>query len=188
MNTAYKVGLNPGVKPVVKNPGTFFKAVAESKNSAKKVEDLSNVGFFTGLENLFTGNLDYKRSIESATRAERHSALEAARAREWSAEQARILREWQAEMSNTAYSRAVADLRSVGINPYAVGFFKAASTPTGAYGQSFAGNAYTGNVYRSGEGFKILADILQTLIKEYGANKRSGDINAVRSLLLLNKK
>ena len=145
--------------------------------TAKKVSDsskLSNASFWTALNNQFTGNLDYQRSLESAIRAEKNSAREAAKAREWSAEQARILREWQTEMSNTAYSRAVADLKSVGINPYAIGLFKQMSTPAGTAGQSFAAQSFTGNTYNTGStGFHELSQMIQTLFEEYMSTIRS---------------
>lgn len=42
-------------------------------------------------------------------------------------------RDWQEYMSNTAYSRAIADLKKNGINPYAVlSGFNGASTPGGS--------------------------------------------------------
>lgn len=109
-------------------------------------------------ENLFTGNLDYQRSVGLSERAEATSAREAQKAREFSASEAekarqhssneaRILREWQQMMSDTAYSRAIADLRKNGINPYAIGSFNAASTPSGGQGSSYMSSSYSGSGY-----------------------------------------
>lgn len=108
--------------------------------------------------NLFTGNLDYQRSVALAERAEATSAREAQKARDFSASEAqkarqhssneaRILREWQQQMSDTAYSRAVSDLRKNGINPYAIGSFNAASTPAGGQGSSYMASTHSGSGY-----------------------------------------
>lgn len=154
-----------------------------AKKASDSSKDLSNASFWTALNNQFTGNLDYQRSLESAIRAERNSALEAARAREWSAEQAKILRDWQTEMSNTAYSRAVRDLKSAGINPYAIGLFNQLSTPSGSAGQSFSAQSFAGNTYNTGStGFRVLSELIQTLFKEYMANQRSA-MNAISSII-----
>lgn len=148
--------------------------VSAREEAAKSSDDLSKTDFFTALNNQFTGDLDYRRSIESAMRAEEVSAREASKAREWSANEAKVLRDWQEYMSNTAYSRAVADLKSVGINPYAIGLFKAASTPSGAYGSSFAGSSDTGNNYHTGStGFGAVFDIVETLLKEVFSTYRN---------------
>lgn len=174
----------PGLPVSNSIPLMTAKALSQSTNfNSSKKRDLSHASFATALNNQFTGNLDYKRSIESAVRAEKFSAREAARAREWSADQARILREWQAEMSNTAYSRAVADLKRVGINPYAIGLFNQLSTPSGASGQSFMAQAFTGNTFNSGSaGFHEVSQLVQTLFKEYMSYMRTA-LNAASSMI-----
>lgn len=69
-------------------------------------------------------------------------------ANEFNAEQARLNREWQERMSNTAYQRAMKDLRKAGLNPI-LAYTSGASTPTGSYASSAMGNAYTDNYSES---------------------------------------
>lgn len=60
--------------------------------------------------------------------------------REWNAAEAAKAREWSAEMSNTAYQRAIADLRKAGLNPLMAlsNGHGEASTPAASLGSSSA--------------------------------------------------
>lgn len=131
--------------------------------------------------NWFTGNLDYQRSVALAERAEATSAREAQKAREFSASEAgkarqhssneaRILRDWQQQMSDSAYSRSIADLRKNGINPYAIGSFNAASTPAGGQGSAYmasssSGSGYTASAPQSGQLLRTIENVANSAFK-----------------------
>lgn len=55
-----------------------------------------------------------------------------AREMDFNAQQAQIQRDWEEKMSNTAYQRAVEDMRSAGLNPYLAYSQGGASTPQGS--------------------------------------------------------
>lgn len=61
----------------------------------------------------------------------------------FNAEQAQLQRDFEERMSSTAYSRAVDDLKRVGINPYAFGAPASASTPSGVAASSGSGSVRT---------------------------------------------
>jgi hypothetical protein len=67
-------------------------------------------------------------------------------AMDFEAGQAQLNREWQAQMSNTAYQRAVSDLKAAGLNPVLAASGSGAATTSGATasGVSSAGSSAQG--------------------------------------------
>lgn len=189
----------PSINPVVqpKKGGSILSALAGGISSAFNRPDSTGSTLRDYLNNAFTGNLDYQRNLEASERAERNSAIEAQKVRDFNAQQSQIARDFNASeaqknrdfqerMSSTAYSRAVNDLKSVGINPYAIGTFGSASTPsgtalassgasTGSMGSSYAG----GSSYRMPGGFMHLFDSAMTA---YQSNQNNV-FSLIRSLV-----
>lgn len=77
-----------------------------------------------------------RNDISGTTAANRFNALEAEKSRQFNATEAQKARDFELYMSNSAYSRAVEDMRKAGVNPASLtGVFSsgsAASTGSGS--------------------------------------------------------
>lgn len=101
-----------------------------------------------GIGNMFTGDLDYARELELQSISNAFSAAEAQKSRDFSE-----------RMSSSAYQRAMADMKAAGLNPALAFSQGGASTPSSA--SASASSAHAG---KSGEGFRVIGNILTALL------------------------
>lgn len=123
----------------------------------------------TVLDNLFGSDELTANEIRDLQREEREAqwafqTTAAEKANQFSAEQAALNRQWQEQMSNTAYQRAVSDMKAAGLNPALLyNNMTGATTPAGssAAGQMAQGTqASYSDVTATDRGTSIIQSVI----------------------------
>lgn len=113
-----------------------------SSSSDKVVNPTNSSAFVKNFWDTLTGsNQDKNNELfwKAAQEQMKYQTQSAAQAMKFNAEQAQLNRDWQERMSNTAYQRAVSDLKAAGLNPVlAYTNLSSASTPSGSSASGYA--------------------------------------------------
>lgn len=131
--------------------------------------------------------MDFSAQQAALDRAFQQSSAD--KAMKFSADQAALTREWETQMSNSAYSRAMADLKKAGVNPLLAVTSGQSSTPTVGAASGFSSAGATASGY-SGSGLKANASgIVQSIVSMINtqstnsAKIASSAISAIGNLL-----
>lgn len=126
-------------------------------------EDLSRFFDFNGDE---VARSDWRRAEQSANNALARDMYYLNQANAFNAEEAEKARLFEERMSNTAYQRAIADMKTAGINPI-VGLGlsnNGASVPSGSSASSVSSRSSAANGgSRSSSGMNVISSVLSLL-------------------------
>lgn len=143
-------------------PGGYKYAVQSGRAG------LTNASIWDGIDNLFTGNLDYQRTLETLANEQSYNAQEAAKERDWSK-----------MMSDTSHQREAEDLIAAGFNPA----LSLSSGGANAY-TAAAASSPAARDFNSGKGFGLLLNLISGLVSLGVNNARK--VDAMNNLVDMN--
>lgn len=140
-------------------PYTFQKNAEIAKKNRGLPYDKKKAGELSTLDLLSGDTMNWLEGLFVSNGQENQAN------REYNEQQAQLNRDFQMEMSNTAYQRAVKDMKAAGLNPtllFAGGHSASSSTPSGSQASYNVGGGDTASDMISSIGFVLgaLASVL----------------------------
>lgn len=143
-----KVGLNKLIAtqntgPAVEMANTAVKAAQKSEAFSTPSNFIETVAkyqptAYSNIQAATAANTANQWTQHFAEQQMKFQQMSADKAMKFNAEQAKLNRDWQEKMSNTAYQRAVKDLKAAGLNPILAYQQGGASVGSGATAQGYA--------------------------------------------------
>lgn len=135
--------LKKGIGPSTEMGNTAAQAAKKSNafsNPSNTVETISNYGpsAYSNIQAATAANTANQWTQHFAEQQMNYQTMSADKAMKFNAKQAQLNRDWQEKMSNTAYQRAVKDLKAAGLNPILAYQQGGASVGSGATAQGYA--------------------------------------------------
>lgn len=131
--------------------------------SSEGVVGSSWIGELAGLGD-FANQMEWKRGEQSANNAFVRDMMKLQYQNAFNANQAQLGRDFEERLSNTAYQRAVADMKAAGINPVLAFQQGGAATPSASYASSAqGGSSQSGYASRDHSGKQVVSLIANVI-------------------------
>lgn len=163
-----------------------------SVGQSKGTERGGLFGFYDAVNARNISYEDFMRSEFSAQKAYERDLDMFNKVSAFNASEAQKVRDFEERMSNTAYQRAISDMKAAGINPILAVSNGGASTPSGSVAQA-SGSRSSGNTYRSNSSYKPgqLTSILLSAVlgaAQVASGLYSSTLNSVTRVALASAK